>query len=291
MSVSSAKMNRALHQLNWDDVRFFLAIMRSTSLREAADELGVSRPTVGRRLSGLEAQLGLKLFQRRPDGLHATAEAAELVDGAEEVERAMLALARTAHASNAELSGPLTVTLPGFFASELLMPDIVAFCKRWPRIDLRIDPGYGLARLDHREADVAIRAMPHGKQPAEELTGRLAATAYMAAYGSGDQWIGQSGGGADAAWVRTSPFPDLPVRGVLFDAHLQRSACAAGLGRAWLPCFFAEPILTRCSDPVPALDLWVLVHPDLRRSPKLRAFRDAMVDALRRNQPRLTGQS
>ncbi len=279
----------AIEQLDWDNVRVFLATMRASSLRRAARTLGVSRPTAGRHLSALEAQLNLKLFERRSDGLHATPEAMKLVGPAEDVERAMLALGRTAQAANPELSGIVRVTLPAIVASELLMPDFVAFCRRWPQIDLRIDSNYEVTSLADRKADVAIRFMPHGKAPEVTLTGRLAATAYTAVYGHGDCWIGARGGAEDHGWIRDSPFPDLPVRGAMFDGALQRSACAAGWGLAQLPCFFAEPTLTRRTQPKPGFDIWVLVHSDLRQNPRLRVFRDEVVDALRRHRPRLKG--
>ncbi len=275
---------------HWDDVRVFLAMMRTASLRRAAVELGVSRPTAGRRLTALEGRLGLKLFDRRADGLHATSEADELLGAAEEVERAMLAMSRKAQAVDPELRGPVRVTVPAVVASDLLMPDLVAFTRRWPEIDLEIEGSYGLTSLAERRADVAIRFMPHGTAPHEGLTGRLVATAYMAAYGHGDCWIGQRGGAFDAQWVRESDFPDLPVRGAVLDGEIQRSACAAGMGLAMLPCFLAEPLLPRRSEPKPGLDIWVLVHPDLRRNPRLRVFRDAVVAALRRMRPRLEGR-
>jgi DNA-binding transcriptional LysR family regulator len=68
---------------------------------------------------------------------------------------------------------------------------------------------------------------------------------------------------------------------------LQRAACLAGMGLTMLPCFFAEPLLPRRTEPEPRFDLWVLVHPDLRRSPRLRIFRDSVVDAVKRAAPRL----
>jgi DNA-binding transcriptional LysR family regulator len=169
------------------------------------------------------------------------------------------------------------------------MPDFVAFAQRWPQIDLRIDPTYALANLDRGEADVAIRSMPHGKLPAEHLTGRLAGTAYQAAYGDGDCWIGWGGADADAAWIQDTDFPDLPIRGAIDHPMLQRAACAEGMGLTMLPCFFAEPMLQRRSQPKPRFDIWVLVHPDLRRSPRLRVFRDAIVAAMKCYKPRLEG--
>jgi len=276
-------------KLNWDDVRIFLATMRAASLRQAAQDLGVSRPTASRRLDALEERLGLKLFERRPDGLHATPAGVGLVDTAEDVERAMLAMARAAQAEDKELRGPVRVTVPAIVASDLLMPAFAAFCKRWPQIDLHISGSYEVTSLAGREADVAIRFMPHGVSPAPHLTGRLVATAYTAEYGFGDRWIGQRGGAFDQQWVKESNFPHLPVSGSMLDGEMQRAACAAGMGMANLPCFIAEPRLTRRSVPKPGLDIWLLVHPDLRRNPRLRVFRNAMVDALKELEPRLHG--
>ncbi len=275
----------------WDDVRIFLAVVRAASLRQAAVDLGVSRPTAGRRLSALEQHMGLKLFERRPDGLHATAEAMALVPAAEEVERAMLGMLRATQAADSELRGPVRVTLPAVASSDLLMPDFMAFCEQWPQIELIIQADYGLTDLAQMEADVAVRFMSYGVAPDAELAGRKVVTAYGAAYGYGDCWIGQRGAPHDAAWVRRSAFPDLPVRGQMWDGESQRSACASGMGIANLPCFFAEPLLTRRSVPKPMMDVWVLVHPDLRRNPRLRVFRDAIVDALKRHRPRLEGRT
>jgi DNA-binding transcriptional LysR family regulator len=282
-------MSSSVEDLSWDDMRLFLATMRAPSLRFVAERMGISRPTAGRRLSRLEARLGVSLFLRRPDGLHATPEAVTLLPAAEAVERAMQAAARAVRNTDTELRGPVRVTLPDIVASELLMPTLVGFCRRWPRIELDIEASYSVSPVGQGGVDVAIRLMRHGTSPDPELAGRLAATAFAAAYGTGASWIGQDGAPADATWVARSPFPDLPVRGRIRNAVIQRSACAAGLGRAWLPCFYAEPLLARCSEAVPEWDIWVLVHPDLRRNPRLKVFRDVVVEALREQQARLEG--
>jgi len=62
------------------------------------------------------------------------------------------------------------------------------------------------------------------------------------------------------------------------------------MGMTVLPCHFADPYLERRSEPMPSYDIWVLVHPDLRRSLRLRVFRDEMVAALKRLQPTLAGR-
>jgi len=277
--------------LNWDDVRVFLAAVRAPSLRRAAEQLQVSYPTARRRLTQLEQSLGARLFDRRTDGLHATPKAIELIAAAEKVEEAMLGLGRSAQAADAELHGPIHVSVPDMVATDLLMEDFVSFSKRWPQIELIVQTSYSVADLSRREADVAIRLMMHGKRPKAELAGRMAGTVHTAVYGTEDRWIGWRGGSYDADWIAKSPYPDLPVSGRLHEAMLQRAACAAGLGLTSLPCFFAEPLLERRTPPQPFFDLWVLVHPDLRKNPRLRMFRDAVVESIRRQRARLEGRA
>ena len=277
------------NQLDWDDVRLFLAVLRAGSFRRAATKLGVSRPTAARRLETLEKRLGVALFDRRPDGLHATPAAAVLRERAQAVEDAMQELTRAAQGADPELQGTVRVTVPGIVAEELLIEDIVAFCRRWPQIDVEISGAYSLESLSLQQADVAIRFMPLGVAPSDELHGRKVGTASVAVYGRGESWIGQLGAGRDA-WVADTPWPDQPVRGAIIDGALQRRACALGLGMARLPCFFADGHLERRTEPEPGLDVWVLVHPDLRRNPRLRLFRDMVADALKRQKDRLEGR-
>lgn len=80
--------------IDWGLLRVFLAMMRASTLREAATALGTSHPTVRRKLHALEAQLGVVLFERAQQGLRATAEALELVEFAESVETSVHALVR-----------------------------------------------------------------------------------------------------------------------------------------------------------------------------------------------------
>lgn len=282
-------MDEALRRLDWDDVRLFLATLRASSLRQVAQDLGISHPTASRRVRSLEERLGLQLFDRRPDGLHATPQAMALAAAAEEVERAMLGFGRLAQAADPELRGPIRVTMSIALATDLLMPDLVAFAQRWPEIELELLGASSLSDLAQREADVAVRIMPTGVSPDEALAGRKAAVAYRAVYGEGDSWIGWTRGPRSLA--ATSAFPELPVRGMMGDIALQRAACAAGMGLARLPCFYAEPLLERRTEPEPGGDIWVLVHPDLRKNPRLRIFRDAVVSALQAHQPRLAGET
>lgn len=274
---------------DWGLLRIFLVTMRTSSLRAAAAALGISHPTVRRKLNQLEAQLGVMLFEHHSPGLRATAAADELLGAAEAVEATILALSRQASAMSPELDGEIRVSIPSLVATHLLMPDLDAFAHRWPQVKLRIEPTNQLVDLGRREADVAIRAMPLGQQPDDHLVGRLAGTVYAAVYGSDQQWIGWWADEREQARIAESAFPNRPVSMVMADVGLQLAACREGAGLAELPCFLADPFLERHTEPRPVYDLWVLVHPDLRRAARLRLFRDAMVGALASHRRRLEG--
>lgn len=275
--------------VDWNLWRVFLALMRTNTLREAAAALGTSHPTVRRKLHALETQLGVLLFERAQQGLRATPEAAELLALAEAVEANVAALRRQASSLSPQIAGEIRVTMPDLIASDLLIQDLADFATTWPQIQLRIEPTYDVKDLMRREADVAIRVMPHGESPSGDLVGQKAGTIYAATYGQTDKWIGWWGDERDRAYMETTPFADRPTGVVLPDARLQLAACVAGMGLAGLACFMADPMLERHTAPRPSHDLWVLVHPDLRRSPRLRVFRDAMVEAIERHRSRLEG--
>ena len=275
--------------LDWDTVRVFLATMRTSSLRAAATTLGTTHPTVRRKLDQLELQLGVTLFENHPQGLRATAAAADLLGTAEAIEANVQALRRRAHAMSPTLDGTIRVSMPSLLASHLLMPDLEAFARRWPQVRLILEPSDTVVDLDRREADVAVRVLPLGQPPANHLVGRKAGTVFAATYGSDHQWIGWWEDDREQARLADTPFSDRPVGMVVADVGLQLAACRAGMGLSELPCFLAEPDLPRHTPPRPSHDLWVLVHPDLRRAPRLRLFRDAMVEAIGGHRARLEG--
>ncbi len=272
---------RQLDDLNWDDVRLFATLASSTSFRHAAERLNLTHPTVRRRLESLEDALGLRLFHRRQDGLHLTMEGAELVDSSREVERSVLAFLRKAEAVDRDLKGPVRVTMPTELALGIA-PALAAFQQRWPAIELFIETGADFADLARSEADVAVRGYRQGRQPPDYLAGRKAVTGCAAVYGDANaspQWIGAVEAPLGSGWMATDDYADLPIRAVIPNVLARRAACAAGMGIAMLPCTVGDPDLTRLTEPADDFDIWVLVHPDLRANPRLRVFRDEMVQA------------
>ena len=268
-------MSRSLP--DWDLLRVFLAVSRAGGLRRAATDLGMSHATLRRRLQQLEVEVGLSLFDRRPGGLHPTPEARELVALAEQAEEAIQAYARRASGLSPSLEGPIQVSASDLIMSELLAPAIGDFCEAHPAIQLRVDTSNDLADLGDREADVALRILGLGTPPDDDLIGFKAAPLYAAIYGDGERWIGWTD---NASLVADTPFADRPMLGAFNNAFLQRSLCRDGRGLTMLPCFMAGD-LRRRTEPRYGADVWVLVHPDLRKNPRIRLFRKAMVEALR----------
>ena len=273
--------------LDWEDIRAFAVALESSSYRQAAERLGTTHPTVRRRLASLEASTGLRLFQRDVPGLHATSEGRQLVDAAREVERSVQAFARQARAADARARGAVKVTI-AMSTAMLLAPAIAAFCASWPEIQVIVDTDEAFADLASLEADIAVRAYAGGRRPDPSLAGRHAVSAMQAVYGDPGArcWIAT----ADTPeWVTTTPFPDLPVRAVISEAHLRFEACRLGMGLAVLPCVLGDPCLSRRSEPEHGYDVWVLVHPDARHNARFKLFRDAMVAALRALEPASLG--
>lgn len=142
---------------DWDDLRYLLAIAREGSTLSAAKTLGVSQPTVQRRLAALEERIDRKPVEHHPTGYRLTDLGTTLIPHAEEVERSVAAFQRHVMSGGKELSGKLRVTCPEWVASRLLAPMIEAFQAKYP--ELHVDLIMTDRRLDlaKGEAEVAVR--------------------------------------------------------------------------------------------------------------------------------------
>ncbi len=281
--------------MDWDDLKVLLALGRGGSVRAAAGQLQVSHSTVSRRVDQMEADLGVRLFERLPTGYVLTAAGEDLVGPAERAEEEITAAERRLAGQDARLSGDVRVTLPTPVATHLLMPHLVQFQADYPGIDLELVGSFTVLDLSRRDADVAMRFT---NNPPEHLVGRRIADFAYSYYASRDylaahdlaadpptaRWIGWHEGVASPPWVRASPYPAIPAAWGLNDISLQLAAAQAGLGMAFLPCLTADadPRLAR----VPGADTkvprqgWVLTHPDLRRSARVRTVMAFLADTI-----------
>lgn len=287
--------------LDWGHLRFFLELVRTGSLSRAAQRLRVDRNTVGRRVAALEEELGLALFERGPQGWTCTAAGHELAALASHVEEDVLALARHADARDRAVQGTVRLTTATHVAVHLLAPSAPALRARHPGLLLEIAADQRTFDLTRREADLALRfGRPHD-------TGLVARRLSPVAYGlyGSRTFAAERRGRVDLArdpvvgfeesLVRTAQERWLdevaPGRRVVFRCNSTAALAAAaraGLGAAVLPCFVAEddPQLVRLEGTEPvSSELWLLVHGDLRRAPRVHAvieWVDGVVDHARR---------
>src|SRR5262245_32658858 len=142
-------------ELDWDDLRYFLAAARAGSLAGAARALGIEHSTVGRRLAGLERSLGAAVVLRNPDGLRLTALGRQLYPRAEQVERSVRAVSALASSERARvrLAAPSGM-------SRLFVHGLAGLRDRHPEVTLEILSGSRAVDLERGEADLAVRFGP-----------------------------------------------------------------------------------------------------------------------------------
>ncbi len=288
--------------MNWDDLKVFLAIARSGSVRGAGSALNCSHSTVLRRLDALEEAIGVSLFHRLPTGYELTEDGTALRPRAEEIEQTTFAFQREAIGVDQGRSGKIVVTMPEPLATYYLAPHLVRFHAEHPGIELEFIFTYDLLDLARRAADIAIQ---FANTPQETLIGRrlprfeeayYATESYLAQHDPADpdggaRWIGWH----DAMdWVVASPYPDLPVTWRLGNVSVQLAACRAGMGLAQLPCFVGD----RCSDVVrlpgtdtaSGFDAWILYHEDLRATERIRLLTDFLIRVMKDDADLLEGR-
>lgn len=277
--------------MEWGDVRIFLAVARSGSLGGAARTLGLSHPTVGRRLRALELATGHALFQRTSDGFILTEEGAGIVALAEQMEEGAHAMARRLAGHESSLQGSLRISSADWFGAYVLPPIVADYSAAYPRVEIEILTGTRLFDLARREADIAFRIVPfNAPDVVQRRLVKLPYGAYVAAdapepaFGDGagfrlithDTSTGQF---PDIAWLKGN-FPN--ARPVLAsnNRNVQALMCARGVGVAVLPRVVGSQVAgirrLQLPDEPPTRDIWMGYHRDLRRLKRLRAFIDTV---------------
>lgn len=289
--------------LDWNDLRYFLAVARTGSTLAAGKSLRVSQTTAARRVTALEAQLGLTLFERRPVGYRLTPAGEALVERAEGMEAAAALFADAAATQSRDASGTVKLTVDEIYAVTLLAPILRDLHEAFPAIRIELDTTEEKRDLAAGEADVALRqaVRPTGGG----LVGRRIATddwtiycsrAYAAAHGRprrrkelhGHAFIGGGGPGVwrvYRAWLERNGLADAVVMQHGTSTGLL-AAVRAGVGLAVLPTLVADldPDLVMCLPPEPDKEwgLWLLTHERLRHTPRVRAVLDFLGERLTR---------
>lgn len=272
------------HDLN--DLIYVAAVTQTGSLSAAARKLHVNHATVFRRIAQMEAALGVRLFERGAGRYVAT-------PAGEELAAAGAAMEQTAERSLLKVvgrdlrpSGVVRITTTDSIASALLNP-VLSLCRaRHPQIALHIGIDNTTLDLTKRDADIAVRPTLN---PPEYLVGKCIGPLAFAVYGSLDylenntasdlrehQWIGlgesQERHRSFQWLLKIIPLEQIGCRIDGFSSVAR--ACADGLGLAVLPCFLGDDLapLRRMQEPIPSLasELWVLTHPELRKTARIQ---------------------
>lgn len=296
--------------LDWDDLRYFLAVARSGSTIAAAEGLKVNQSTVQRRLAALEEKIGRKLVERLPTGYRLTELGVELRPHAEAIETAVASFERRAAAADDGMTGVVRFTCPEGLAYRLISPLLDVFHARHPglRVDLVMSDNY--LDLAKGEADVAVRG---GETRDSDLICRKLADNPWAVYAS-RAYVARAGRPARpdeldrhavihfegplaalhaAKWLR-SVAPRAAVTAHCNSVLGMLLTAKSGVGLATLPVHIgdAEDDLVRVLEPTPELmsRVYILMHPALRNTPRVRAFFDFMVDEIGVFRPMLLGR-
>ena len=287
--------------LDWNDLRYLLAVARAGSTLAAAKALGTSQSTVHRRLTALEEGIGRPLVERHATGYRLTELGEHLLPYAERVEEAMVTFERQSLASDKDLSGTVRVTCASTLADRLANSSLIdTFQERYPGLRVELVITDRLVDLSRGEADIAIRL---GEPQDGGLIGRkiakvpwavYASHSYIDRYGRPERpqdierhlvvaYDGEIADYAAARWLRSvAPHARVSARSENWPGYVLAVKSGTGLGPLPIHHGDRERELVRLIDIDPELvsHFWLLMHHDMRRTPRVRAFFDFVVAEL-----------
>ncbi|QDE37736.1 LysR family transcriptional regulator [Luteibacter pinisoli] len=273
--------------MEWSDVRIFLSVLRSGSYGEAARRLGVSHPTVGRRIKVLENEAGQALFRRTSDGLVLTDAGDGIVATAEAMEQSALSMERRLLGNHERLEGVLRIGCAEWFASHVLASVFMELVSQHPAVVPEVIAGYRLSDLARRDVDVAFRLVPFTEP---DVVQRRLMTMHYGLYGSPTTVQRMTDDPASVGLIfmneAQSHFPDVawmqehfPGARRTFSStsrSVQAQMCLRGAGLAVLPRPLGDAtaglLRIDVGEPPPNREIWVGYHQDLRRMDRLRAL-------------------
>ena len=294
--------------MDWNDLRFFLAVHQGGSLNAAAKALKVTKATVSRRLAALEEALGAKLFDRKPNGLAPTAAGQEAIAAAEGIAVQMEELAeRVSSASDDKVRGVVRLTAAPWLAARTIIPALPMLKQRHPDLDVQLLSTNALVNLSQREADLAIRNVrPTHKSLTARKVGRLGGCVYGSRL-----YVERRGAPQSRAEVRghdvltyegLGGMPGFewicePAVGgnIVFSANDPEalvSAATAGLGLTAVPCMLGDksPSLMRIEGlGVSYCDMFVVARAPQRALRRIRVVSDFIAETFQTYRPLIEG--
>ena len=279
---------------SWDDFRFFLATSKAGSFSKAASEMGVTQPTISRRVENLEHRLGVRLFDRLPNGVALTAKGESILDAALHIENTVLEIQRNVHGADKRMEGAVRISVTDGLATYWMTPRLLAFQEKNPGIAIEFQCSVEPANALKMETDLSIRSpMPEEANLIAVKLGTLhfvpwASAGYLERHGTPKApeellhhrlldhraYYGESGEWND--WFALARAANL-ISYLTNSSPTLLSAIQSGLGIGMLPTYACE-----CVDGIIPLNLGLrtysemrlVFHPDLQGTARMRATID-----------------
>lgn len=285
---------------NWDHLRFFLALADDGTLSIAAKRLEVSHTTVLRRIRAFEKELQTQLFDHAQGGYTLTNSGRSLYTEAVKMQSAITGISRNIFGADAEIRGEVVITTTDTIAFAIL-PDLLAELQlQHESLRFTLDMLNGISDIDRREADIAIRAC---REPPDRLIGRHIGTIQFVACAS-NAYLSKNE-------TKCFPVPSHAHRFITLDQRYAGSPfhswfedrldananctkvsgfisavalCRAGMGITVLPVYmlkaFPDLVALPTDELIPTNDLWILSHPDLRDTQRVRLVKQHLYERL-----------
>ncbi len=292
-------------ELEWSDLAVILAVCRAGTLSGAARTLGQNHSTVFRRLNAIEEKTGVRFFERLSDGYAMTEAGETALRYAERIESEVHALSREVLGQDRQLRGKIRVASPDGISMNFVPRLAAKFRQLHPEVSIESVGGISNVDLSRREADVAIRATT---KPPDASLGRKVCDFRFAIYSS-PQYLraNRSKELQDQSWCLIGGTVDWLVpliwkKKVQAEAQIVFSsspslavvnATAQGMGFTLMPCYLgdSDSRLVRVGQPLESLllELWVLTHPDLRHTARVKALIAFLFDELKKDEDLFAG--
>lgn len=297
--------------INWDDLKYFLAMAEEGSLSAAARKLKVSQPTLSRRLTALEEDVGSDLFVRSRTGLEMTAIGEQLINHARHMRDDVYSIERLVTGHDSSLQGSVMISCIEILGADWLVQQTRPFREQFPGITVEFKIENTTSDLLRREADIAIRMFRPvqndliAKRCGTMTYGYYASRAYLEQHGTptsfDDITTHEFILPHDEILAHTNKFgkrPYHPRGNIAFRSNnliSLGSAVRAGFGIGAYSCIMAEddPDLVRLFDDVVVFssDIWLVSHAELRRSARIRAMFDYLGDLFAEHAAAFEGRS
>lgn len=296
-------------RLDWDDLRFFLAIARRGSLSAAAQDLRVMQSTVGRRLAALETALRVRLLTRTRQGYVATPAGESILESVERREAEALSVMRIVGGQDTRLDGTVRVACVSPIASHILAPCFARLHQQHPEITIELRPVSRHFGLSLRDVDIAVssvRPEQHEvvvRRVCNLAFGLYASPSYLERHGMPDFEAGCRGQRIilppddtefqeQARWFgEIARSARVVSKSSCHETQLNSAVCGDGV--ACLPRFYAhhDSRLKDLSVTAPSAEVWLAVHRDNKRTRRIKVVLQCVADGVRDHVRRLGAET